>query len=184
MRLDTALKEFTEKYDREAIHSIDTLSKDFGLNQNYVKIELYNIKESFDLFTKYLQGYVKYKTENKNNPQASSQDEIATKSTAFIEKEIMKSKDSLYKEISPMLESYLSGINDLIPVVEACQSTLQENDVDNASIGYVSELADAFIESVDAKMEPLMEKLLWASGYNSRKKLFGKKETTTKHTFL
>ena len=61
MKLDTAIKTFYEKYDREAIQSIETISNDYGLNIHGHTIQTFNLNEAFDRFSNYLKGYADYK---------------------------------------------------------------------------------------------------------------------------
>jgi len=67
MKIDSAIKTFYEKYNREAIQSIDNISNDYGLNISDSIIKAFNINESFDKFKTYLEGYTSYKINNKDD---------------------------------------------------------------------------------------------------------------------
>ena len=47
-----------------------------------------------------------------------------------------------------------------------------DNDVDQEYIGDINEFADKFMDKFNESFDPTLDRILWASGYNSRKKLF------------
>lgn len=187
MIIDNAIQMFLEKYDESSMASIKELSERYGLNINGYKIKVFNINEAFDKFKTYLEGYASYKAENVNNPDASPQDAIVERTSTFIDTDLVKEVSIKYSELPSFIESYVSGINNLIESVNKIQTLMTESDVDQDAIGDVSGFCDKFMEKVDPLFEECMDRILWASGYKSRQALIEKKDTrptAVKHVFL
>lgn len=181
MKSDTAIKEFLEKYDEEAINYIESFSNRFAANANKKKYKLFNIKECFDNFTNYLRGYGKYKVDNINNPKATSQDIIIEKTGEFIES-TLRNKDTevLYNEIPNFVKSYTEGIKSLNETVDEIKTFMSKNDVDVEAIGNINEFVDKFMDLITESFDKKMDDLLWSSGYMSNKILLEKKDDPRK----
>lgn len=177
MKLDSTIKEFTEKYDREAMKSIDTLSKDHGLSVNGYTINVFNINEAFNTFDTYIRDYAEYMIKNMNNPKRSPRDEIQTSVRGFIENHIFKNEPTTYPQLPNFVNSYVEGVNKLIETVEDVKRTMLDAGIDPESVGDINEFTDIFVDKLHESFDPTMDRILWASGYNTRKALFGKKET-------
>lgn len=171
MIIDSAIKTFLEKYDREAIDSINNVSKDLGAIHNKYTIKGFNINEAFNKFQDYIKGYASYKIENINNPDASPQSAIIESVQRFIDTQLFEEKDLLYPELPTFVESYVNGIESLISTIEDVKHTMMESDIDGEYIGNVNEFADKFMIKLHESFDPVMDKILWASGYNSKRAL-------------
>lgn len=177
MKLDTAIKTFYEKYDRDAIQSIETISKDYGLNIHGHTIQTFNLNEAFDRFSNYLKGYADYKIENVNSTDASSQEIIKESVQKFIDTQIFKEYEMSYAELPSFVTGYFNGIKILLETVDEVKRNMTDNNVDVEAIGDINEFADIFMDKLHESFDPTMDKILWASGYKSKQRLSG---TTTK----
>lgn len=193
MKIDSALMAFTESYDREAIRSIDMISRDKTLQMSMVggkhmSLKLFNINESCGHFNDWLKGYASYKVNYNGKPEASSQEVIRESVTKMLESSTMfKEEDVTYPELPAFVEGYVNGVQTLLKTVDVVKSTMTENGVDPEAVGDVNDFCDQFMTKLDEAFHESMDKILWASGYNSRKKLFGKrpvKKTTPKPVFI
>lgn len=192
MKIDSALVAFTESYDREAIQSIDEISKDDTLRMStiggkHMSLKLFNINESCGYFNDWLKGYASYKVNFKGDPKSSSQDVIKESVTKMLESSTMfAEKDVRYPELPAFVEGYVNGVKTLLETVDVVKSTMTEAGVDPEAVGDVNDFCDQFMTKLDESFHESMNKILWASGYNSRKKLFRKrqKKTTAKPVFI
>lgn len=177
MKIDSAVRVFTEKYDTQAMRSIDEVSKEFGLNINGHNIKLFNMNESFDLFRRYLRGYSDYKINNIENEKASPHSAICEAVDRFIDTQLFHEKDIKYCDLPAFVKGYVEGVSQLLGDIDHLKEAMMEAGVDLDEVGSVNDFVDKFMESLDAAFDPAMDKILWASGYNAQKALYGKKET-------
>ena len=185
MKIDNAIKEFTEKYDRAAIESIDNLANDLGLKHAGYTIKLFNLKESFDQFATYLNQYAEYKIQYKNDDKASSQDVIKESTNVFMENELFKPVEMKYEELPGFVYSYIEGVNMLTETIDTVKSNMKDADIELEAVGDVNDFADNFMTRLYESFDTAMNKILWASGYNSNKKLMNpSKPLTNKPVFL
>jgi hypothetical protein len=171
MKIDSALQKFSEKYDRAAIQSIENISKDFGLVSQKETIKGFNIKEGFEDFQDFLTKYAKYKTENMDNPKATPQSMICERVETNTKEEIFKESQMLYNEIPSFVEAYLSGVQHLTATADSVKKSMFESGVDGNSIGDVNGFVDVFMDRLHESFDQTMDRILWASGYNSQVKL-------------
>lgn len=176
MKIDNAIKIFSEKYDRDAIQSIDNISNEYGLLINESTIKTFNMCEAFNIFNKYLEGYASYKIENINNPEATSQDLIKESVEKFINTQIFKETSSKYNELPNFITEYINGIESLCETVDNVKISMIDNDVLADYVGDVNEFTDIFIDKLHESFYPTMDRILWASGYNSKKRLEDNKD--------
>lgn len=184
MKIDTAIREFMEKYDREAMSSIDRLSTDRSLLSTKSKIKVFNIREGFGKFREYLEGYGSYKVKNLNNDDASPQDIIMESASNFISTQIIKEVEISYNELPTFVEAYFAGINDLNKTVDEVKSMMIDGDVLYEDVGDVNTFCDQFIDLLNESMDRSMNKILWASGYNAKKRLSKDNKRTKDPVFL
>lgn len=184
MKIDSAIKNFLEKYDEEAMSSIDNLSKDIGLKHHRLSLPLFNIKECFDIFISCLDVYSNYKIENANNDKAVQQYLILEKVNSIIDSNLFKKKNILYSDLPVFIESYINGINSLLEKVESTKSNMINADVHYEYIGDVNEFTDKFMEKMNKSFYESMDKILTASGYKTNKSLMNKKVCVQKPQFL
>jgi hypothetical protein len=185
MKIDNALREFTETYDRNAIESIQNISEDFGLTIHRKSMKLFNIKESFDKFSQYIKSYANYVVENVNNPEISSRESISYSVNKFINEQLFKESDVLYSDLPSFIESYVNGINELNSAIAEAKNIITESDeADLTFAGDINDYADAFMTRLDESFTPAMNDILWASGYNAKQRFAGKMNGNSKPVFL
>lgn len=170
MKIDIAIQSFTERYDRSAMESIDHVSKDLGLGYNKATVKVFNLSEAGQSFREILLGYSQYKTENIGKEDAISQDEIVQKVTEGIDP-LFTEADVLYPDLPGFVTSYVTTVKTIQETVDQVQTSMLENGVDNKAVGAVTDLVDKFMEAFDSRFETAMNKILWASGYNSSQAL-------------
>lgn len=184
MRIDNAIKAFSEKYDREAIQSIDNISKEYGLNIHGNTIKTFNLAESFDMFNQYMNGYAAYKVENVNNPEASNQETIKESVQKFIDTQIFKESETKYADLPNFVMGYVNGINSINETVNEIKRVMTDGDVKAEEIGDINEFTDMFMDKLHEHFDPVMESILWASGYNGKKRLDNGPTKTKAPVFL
>lgn len=178
MKIDSALVAFTESYDREAISSIDTISKDPVLEKALVAgqrmgLKLFNLQESVNHFNDWLKGYASYKINWNGKDEASPQEVIKESATRMLESPNMfKETKVLYPDLPKFVQGYVEGVQTLLETVDLVKSTMTENGVDSEAIGDVNDFCDQFMTKFDESFHKSMDTILWASGYNTRKRLF------------
>ncbi len=175
MKIDSAVKLFVERYDQEALSSIEDISRDFGLRVTGATIKTFNITESFNTFSQYLRGYADYKVKNKENPNASPQSIIRESVTRFIDTQLFQETASKYADLPEFVTGYVNGVQQLTEAVNAVKEELKGAEVEVEAVGDVNKFADYFMGKLDAAFTEAMDRILWASGYNSRKAIFGKR---------
>ena len=177
MKIDTAIRDFVEGVNREALQSIDELSQETGLVLNGVKMQAFNLQESCEKFASYLEGYGRYKVQNLENPKASDQQAIHESTDRFIGSNQLFHETSItYPEVPGFVKSYITGIQRILEAVDATKSMMMEADVDQDAVGDVNEFTDQFMDRLHEHFKPWMEKVLWESGYMAKQRLFGKKK--------
>lgn len=171
MRIDSAVKLFSERYDREAVESIDDLSRERGLVLNDCTIPAFNLNESFTKFSQYLKEYAEYKVKNINNEKASSQEAIQESVAMFIDTQLFREEAVKYADLPKFVVSYVDGIHHLTEAVEESKRVMTEANIDPEAIGDVNDFTDRFMDKLHESFDPAMDKILRASGYTSRKNL-------------
>jgi tRNA U34 5-carboxymethylaminomethyl modifying enzyme MnmG/GidA len=184
MKIDSSIKEFLEKYNDEAMQSIEEISSEFGLVSQRNKIKLFNLNEDINKFINYMEGYSNYKIKNINNENASTNESISDQVNIFMDKELFKESEVLYSELPKFVSSYINGIKDIGGKVDEWKEKMLEAEVDYESIGIINDFVDTFTERLNEKFDNSMNKILWASGYNSKKKLSENKVKELKPIFL
>lgn len=179
MKIDSAIKEFVESYDSEMLESIDIMSKELRYSANRCKFPVFNLNESVSAFVIFLEGYGDYKIKHLNDENKIGRDEIMENTKKFIESECFKEAGILYPEIPNFIKSYTDAIKTLSETTDKVKSAMTSNEVDYESVGDVNEMVDCFTEKMQEKFHPIMEKMLWASGYNARRKLSMVGKTTS-----
>jgi len=176
MKIDSAIKTFYEKYNREAIQSIDNISNDYGLNISDSIIKAFNINESFDKFKTYLEGYTSYKINNKDDK--IDQTAIKERTKVFIDTKIFESCDIKYNQLPKFITGYIEGVNSLCETVDNIKREMIDANIKAEDIGDINEFADMFMDKLHESFDPSMDRILWASGYNAKQRL--SKENTDK----
>ena len=180
MKIDSALKVFSEKNDRNAIQSIEDISQDFGLVIQKSTIKGFNIKEGFDDFQDFLRKYGDYKIENMYNDASTPQKMICEKVESNINDELFHETDMMYSTLPSFVESYVLGIEEIIKTSDSVKQKMFESGVDHNSIGDINNFVDTFMTRLHESFDPTMDRILWASGYNARAALRKHKCVTEK----
>lgn len=171
MKIDSALKEFTEKYNSEMIESIDDVSKNFGYNISGYKMPVVNINESVNNFKIFMEGYLDYEKKYVGN-YPTPHERVVEQTNAFIESaELFKEEKIPYSEIPNYVKSYVEGIKTLSDMTDKVKEGLMECGTDIEYIGDVNSFVDKFTERMQESFYPVMDQILWASGYNARQRL-------------
>ena len=179
---DKWINAFLEKYDKEALASVDLIANDIGLNSRpSYTLSLFNIQESAKLFTEYLQEYTEYKVKEEDFPKKVSHDVITEHTRSVIANDLIKEEKYKYKELPSFIKSYIESINSITSLVESIQGDMLLDDVNHDEIGFVTEAYNLFMEKFSSNFYDSMDKILTASGYNTRKKL---NEVQKKYIFL
>lgn len=184
MKIDSALKEFSEKYDEVAMQYIESVSNEFGLIQQRSTIKGFNINEAFEEFGDFITKYAKYKIENMDNPKATPQSMICQRVDKNIKENIFKESSMLYNKIPSFIETYITGIKKLDNIINESKRLMIESGVDQKSIGDINTFTDTFMETLHESFNPTMNRILTASGYFAKKKLYGNSDNKTKAVFL
>ena len=181
MRIDKAERSFLESYNADMMRSIDEISKNLGLNENGHTLKGFNLEEAFDRFSQYLEGYAEYCIKNENNPNASTDQQIAESVRAFIETAVFQDRDLKYRELPGFVQGYISGCRKLTESVNKAKDSLMDAGLYEQA-GAVNEFCEQFMERVDGRFHPAMDRILDASGYNDRVWLEGHLKGTRKPT--
>lgn len=190
MIISNTIKEFKEKYDREAIQSIINLSDDKTLYRS--TFTGFNITESVEQFKSYIEGFAEYRvTEGNKNEKRTN--EILLEHTKLL-LENKSDKANFFKEIkvpynsaTEFIQEYMDSITIVSDMINSSQSIIMESTDDVESTGYVVTFTEMFMEKMNDAFYPIMEHLLQSSGYYSRKQLRqppAVKEKTEQHFFL
>lgn len=182
MKIDSAIEEFLERYDSDAIASIDEMSRQLGRITRKDTINLFNINESFNSFNMWLRGYSDFHLSESELPSIG---EITESYQAFLGNDEMFKETALtYDKFPGFVKAYVEGIQKTIGNVDQLKTTMLEAGIDGERIGAINEFTDLFMDKMTKSFNESMNNLLRASGYNSRQVLFGKKPSAKKPVFL
>ena len=187
MSIYTAIQEFTERYDDEAIKSIERLPAKIGYLSDISSMNAFNLKESCDAFASYIRGYGDYMKLNKDNPNKTNREGIKAGMTKFMEEaNFLKECKIKYKAVPEFVKSYLEGIQKIVSTVDKVKEEMELEGVQLEYVGDVNEYADMFMEKLDVKFTNTMNDILWASGYNGAHKIQTPFKQSSSHavTFL
>lgn len=168
MIIDSAIHDFIEKYDREAIQSIDALSKDKASQRNKIKYKLFNIEESFNKFKTLIDNWGKYQIRILTEATNFTEEEAKKQTNDYID-QLIKEKEIKSEDLSSFIESYLIGIKTVTNSINNTKARMLNENVNQENTIYINEMADRFMNIINNKMNESMEKLLLASGYTTKK---------------
>ena len=168
MIIDTAVKDFLEKYDREAMVSIDKFSSDETLIKNRYKVNLFNITESFKRVNQLINNWENYNLSKVSDSKTYTFQEAAKDVSNLINTDLIKDQDYFVQDVSSFVESYLTGVKELSSTIDKVKTNLIKNNVQGEKIGIINQFADTFMEKVNAEFYKKMDSILWETGYNSR----------------
>lgn len=165
MKADVAVRTFVETYDEEAIKSIDNLINKPETKIDYINVNGFNIKEAFDSFIDYIDGYKEYVLVDQYEYGRKTKDEIIESMHGYLDKAVFKEEPLYVEDSKKFISEYVNGCNRVVDKVNDIQSELMLNDVDHESIGNITEYADIFMDKMDNKFNSVMTSLLRKSGY-------------------
>lgn len=190
MRIDNVIKEFCEKYDRDAMKSIEDISTEIGLIQNNITIKGFNMNEAFKSYTAYLKGYAEFMelaavegSKEAKTMEKSSKEEVAKSFDKYINTKVINEEALTYDKLPQFISSFVEGVRTLTKDVDTIKDAMFEAEVPNEVIGSVNDYTDKFIDKLVESMDPVMNEILWASGYHSKKKLFTEKKKSSSAVF-
>ena len=170
MKIDHCIQNFMEKYDEEAISSVEDLSKEIGMNNNY-SIHTFNINEAFDTFNQVIGVYQGWFNKSLPGADRISIEQISENAHSIIDNQTFVECDIKYKDLPNFITSYLTGVKALTEKVENAKSDLLLENASYDIANKIDDFCDHFIESLDAKFMPVVENAVKSSGYYSRKNL-------------
>lgn len=172
MKIDSALIEFTEKYSPAMLESIDKMSNELGYQANGYKMVLFNLTESVNAFSDFLKGYKDYQIKFVGQDLPLPQSEIFERTEKFINSEDnFKESAVKYHDLPAFIKSYVESIKIISDTTDMIKSEMTEAGVNPEYIGDTNQLVDQFTEKLQDEFYPVMEKMLWASGYNAGQRL-------------
>ena len=183
MKIDKAIQNFVESYNEDMISYIDNLSNDRSLILTESKISLVDIKDSFDKFNNYLEGYKSYLKDTPSE-KIPSKNSIYESVKTFINEELMKETNILYENVDEYVKSYIEEINTTINHVDELKSQMMSDNINLEYVGNVNDFVDMFIEKMEEKFNESMDKLNTASGYKTRQMLNGNYEKKEKEKII
>lgn len=171
MIIDSAVQDFLEKYDRDAIISIAKLATDEIQIRNKYKLQLFGITEAFARFDQLLSnwGITNIKKLIKEGTDYTLED-ASYEVAGFINTELIKEKPVFVQDFTTFIEAYLNGVKKISDRVEKTKIEMIKNQVPNENIGIINEFVDSFMEKVNPLFYKGMDEMLWASGYTYEQK--------------
>lgn len=171
MIIDSAVQDFLEKYDREAIVSIAKFATDEVQIRNKYNLNLFGITEAFARFDQLLSNWGKTNIKKliKEGTDYTLQD-ATYEVSGFINSELIKDKNIYVQDFPDFIESYLNGVNKISESVEKIKIEMIKNRVPNENIGIINEFVDKFMEKVNPLFYKGMDEILWATGYTYEQK--------------
>ena len=137
------------------------------------------------MFQSFLKGYCEYQQVYKESAEISSIDQINSDFKKSLAK-FFTTESILYKDLPKFVESYITGVKNLLETVDQVKTSLFENDIDHERIAAVNEFTDVFFGKLQESFDSNMDQILGASGYNARKRFAERvtRGTPAKPTFL
>ena len=190
MTISNTLKEFKEKYDRDAIQSIINLSDDKTLYRS--TFIGFNLTESVEQFKSYIEGFAEYRATEGNVDEKRTNTILLEHTKLLLENKsdavkIFEEINIPFNSATEFIQEYMDSIALINDMVDSGQSVILESTDDVDSAGCVLEFTEMFLDKMNDKFYPVMEHLLQNSGYYSRKILRQPptvKEETEQHFFL
>lgn len=160
------LKHFKESYDSKAIYSIKSLNDDIKL-QKTNGFKAFDMNKSVNDFKEYIEGFIQYKIENKEN--GLDNNVILERTNIFIETAIIEDKQFKFNESINFINNYLNKLNELNQFIESKIEYMNENDLSQDNIGILMKSFDKFLDKFEESMDNTMTELLHCSGYKHKK---------------
>lgn len=169
MSCRTNLTDFCEKYDGSAIESITALSNDISLSDH--KFNGIAFSENALMFLKAITGYADRCCEHVDDEEDLQCKTFISECHTFVEEKMFQDEMIPYQKASGLVTSYLEHLMDL----ETAETNLTEKmisaNVPGEQVGGINEMVNDYLDQLGKKIEPVMERLLMASGYRSQQRL-------------
>ena len=161
------LVNFFERYSPEAIRSIDRMSGDLTLQMS--KFKAFTFDDGSSKFLEYVDGYADYKMERveETDKRYQTNEAILEHTKSFVRDDLIRETKLPFKQASTFVENVLKHLGSLPGKAEEVQTRLMEAGLDNESVGTVIEIVDDYATYLYESVCPVIDRLLWASGYNS-----------------
>ena len=159
MNLHTAIRDFTDSYDREAISHIQALATDSSIRHSKFLFEAVDIKKSADLFIEYLEGFAKYKMTPEGN-DTNDIDVILERTDMFLDRRvpgggippIFETTKIHPYEVPTFCTDYLESVQKVIDKIECLSSEMLESYVTNDAVGALCEMGDKYVSYLYPKV--------------------------------
>lgn len=156
------VKNFSEKYDRTAISSIERLNNDISLSRT-TGFNAFNINEVFNNFKSYIDGFIEFKSKDVDG----SHDKLITEKTdEFINKSLIENKRLRFDESLNFVNDYfktLKNIDDYFN--EKVNQVMLSDKLSQEFIGTLSLTFEKFLNKLESVMNNSTDELLHCSGY-------------------
>jgi hypothetical protein len=171
MTVKRVLESFFEKYSEEAMTTISKMSGDLTLSMS--KFKGFTFTEGSEKFLEYVGGYADYKMERveESDKRYQSNEAITEHTKSFVRDDLFKEAMLPYTEAGALVENCLKHLASLPGKTEQVQGQLMEAGLDNESVGTVVTIIDDYATYLFETVCPVIDRLLWASGWNSAQAL-------------
>lgn len=178
---EKAIKNFMEQYSADAIASITEMAEDKTLY--CVPFKAVSFKEANKSFREFLEGYVAYQCDE--NHQEKPLSEILESAKNYVNTSLFTEKEITYDTTPDFVGCYMEQMLELDNLANQSIGALLENGVDNEAVGLVSEMVSAYVEAACNVVNPVVDRMLMASGYtNKHKKRETAKTSSNKDSFV
>lgn len=171
MIIDSAIYDFMNKYDREAIMSIQEFSNNADLKKKKFSMKLFNLTEAFNTFDILISNWGKYQIKVLHEDSNFTQEQARTETFGYVDKSIFKEELIPIQEIGSFVENYLIRVKGLSTLIDNLKKQMLKENVNQHEIASVNDLADHFMTQLNKKFTESMDILLTASGYKTKKML-------------
>lgn len=174
--LHTTIRDFADRYDRDAILSLESLSTSQRRGAMNFSFEAVDIPKAVSLFEEYLDGYCDF-AEARDEISESTREMLMTNLGKFINGEKITDDDPVLFETKRIglddspgyVRGFIESIDSLIGTLDKKISRLKKSGVEPESIGLMSEMCDAFADALAPKVNASIDYCLLESGYVTRK---------------
>lgn len=176
MNLHNAIRDFTARYDRNAISSIQDLATNSSMTRSKFLFKAVDVKKATDLFVEYLDGYAKFKIGSIGSDD-SEMKAIMERTEMFLTNDgtnksmpvAFEEVDIHYSDIPEVCKDYIESVQRVMDAVNRLTTDLSAYDVKNDDIGALTEMSDMYISHLFPLVEKVMYTGLCASGYEHKK---------------
>lgn len=174
--IHTTIRDFADRYDRDAILSLESLATSPRRGAVNFSFEGVDISKAVSLFKEYLSGYCEF-AEGHDDISDETREMLMTNLGKFIEgtkitddDPVLFEKKRINFDDSPnYVKGYIESVRDLIEALDSSVSRLKQSGVEPENIGLMTEMCDAFTDALNPKVNAFIDRCLLESGYVTRK---------------